>query len=295
MSNFVLDAISKVASAETALMRSTFVAPVAGNDAVAAYVMGMVYTFSIRPPEKPGWYLFKPSSVKRAEICGDADLPDVEAYLSRLPKVRVAIFRKVGNVYQGMPEKSNGAGLGHTVPVSVFLVDDLADDFDRVVCRHDGVNLWYDRVDPSNDPSKGDHLRKSFAKLSDPKSIRYKGLTFEEKAAYAMRFAMDKDAREKMKTASVRMDVEHAGGRFIGLKEKSDRYEVTYSVDGETYTSFVSKDPARTVISAGICLSGGDRAFDLKSLVTVMREGQRRRSIVRGHGGFGHAYDYENW
>ena len=288
MSEEALAAISKLASAEADLMESTFVAPVVGNDAVAAFVKGIAYKFSIHTPEKPGWYRFKPRNQKTAKLEGAASLSETESYLARLPKVRIALVQKVNGTYHGIPEKSNSVGLpvGQAVPVQI--VDDFADDFDRVICRYDGTNLWYERVDPSNDPSKAAYLRERFKKLTAPKTLKYKGLTFEEKAAYAARYAMDNKVREELKIRSVRGDVEHAGGIFMGLREKSDHYEVAYSVDGQQYTSYVAKDAGHTVISAGICLSGGDRAFDLKSLVTVMREGQREGRIVHGHGDFGH-------
>jgi len=284
----VLSVISKVASAEGALLKSTFVAPVAGNDRVAALVCGMAYTFSIPKVDPPGWYEFKPRGAKDARVVGPADPAETESYLKRLPTVRVVLSHKMAGLYHGVPAKANAVGLPWEGLVPVLLVDDLADDFDRVVCRFDGVNLWYEGVDPSNDQSKGAYLRERFAKLHPPGFLKFKGLTFEEKAAYSLRLSIDKKAREQMRDKSLKADVEHAGGRFIGLKEKSDRYEVTYSVDGQQYTSYVAKDAARTVISAGICLSGNDRTFDLKSLVTVMREGQRRGRIVHGHGNFGH-------
>jgi hypothetical protein len=286
--NDILSVISKMASAESTLLGSTFVAPVAGNDVVAACVCGMSYTFSIPKVEKPGWYEFKPRDSKKASVVGPADLAETEGYLKRLPSVRVVLSHKIKGIYHGVPLKSNSAGLPCTGLVPILLVDDMADDFDKVVCRYDGMNLWYDRVDASNDQSKGEYLRERYAKLSIPASLKFKGLTFEEKAAYSIRITMDKKAIEEHRTKSVKIDVEHAGGVFKGLKEKREHYEVTYEVDGQRYMSVISKDPARSVISAGICLSGGDRAFDLKSLITVMREGQHRGRIVRGHGDFGH-------
>jgi len=290
----VLSVISKIAAAEGDLLKSTFVAPVVDNEFVAAHVLGMAYTFSIKKPAEPGWYRFKPKNAKRAKLVGPADTTETEAYLKRLPSIRVVLVSRMKGVYHGIASKANSVGLSWKTIVPVMLVDDFANDFDRVVCRYDGANLWYESVDPSNDPSKGGYLREMFGKYSQPKLLKYSGLTFEEKSAYSVRFTIDKKFREELQSMSIKGDVEHAGGVYHGFVEKKDHYEVTYSVDGQRYTSFISKDPARTVISAGICLSGGDKAFDLKSLITVMREGQREGRIVRGHGDFGHGHG-DDW
>jgi len=289
-----LSIISKLGSAEKALLSGTFVAPVCGNDTVAATVHGMVYKFSVARKPEPGWYRFRPSDPKCAQVDGPADLSDIENYLRRFPSVRVVLMARVQGVYQGIAVQDKTHEMTHELSVPVFLVDDFADDFDKVVCRFDGCNLWYERTDPANDPAKGQYLRDQFDKLADPKTIQFKGLTFQEKAAYSIRFVIDTKAREERKVQSLRTDIEHAGGVFLGLKEKNDNFEVSYQVDGETYMSVVSKDAAHSVLSAGICLSGYDRDFDLKSLVTVMREGQRQRRIVRGHGNFGHVRDEDD-
>jgi len=89
--------------------------------------------------------------------------------------------------------------------------------------------------------------------------------------------------RERMKEVTLRNDVEFAGGQFIRHEEKNDHYSVTYEVDGQQYTSYISKDPIHQVLTAGICLEGGDKDFDLKSLISVIREGQQRKAIFRFH------------
>jgi hypothetical protein len=55
---------------------------------------------------------------------------------------------------------------------------------------------------------------------------------------------------------------------------------VTYEIEEERHQSVVAADTLR-VEAAGICLSGGDREFDLQSLVGVVGEGVRRDLIVR--------------
>jgi len=295
----ILGAISKLGKSESDFVGGTFVAPVVDATEVRAWIGRISHPLSIGRPERPGWYRFKASGFKTAEMVGDADIEEIDGYLARLPKLMVTVALRIDGVYHGIPMKGNARGLEWGRLHPVFLTDDMVDDFDRVVCRHDGANLWYERLDASNDPSKAVYLREMFAKPIEAAYIRYPGLTFEERAVYAMRMALDREARERMRRMrsaerrrrqeelrsrserGIRADVEHAGGVFLGFREKATQYEVTYEVDGEQYTSIVAKDSAHTVLSAGICLEGGDSNFDLKSLVTVMREGQDRNAIYR--------------
>lgn len=295
----ILGAITRLGKSERDFIGGTFVAPVVDATEVTAWIGRVSHTLSIDRPGEPGWWRFRASDFKRAEVDGRADIDEIDGYLRRLGRVMMVVAMRIDGVYHGLPMKGNPHGLEWSRLHPVFLTDDMVDDFDRVVCRYDGANLWYERVDVANDPTKAAYLRDMFEGPSDPESVRYPGLTFEERAVYSMRVSLDREARERLRQRQaaerrrrieerrsqgerdIRSDVEHAGGVFLGFREKATQYEVTYEVDGERYTSIVGKDSAHTVLSAGICLEGGDGNFDLRSLVTVMREGRRRHLIYR--------------
>jgi len=149
-------------------------------------------------------------------------------------------------------------------------------DYDQIVCGYDGVSLWYQGLDMSSDISRSEYLRVSSNKLVAPDKIRYTGLCFEEKAAYSIRYKVEEQLRKDHKEERLKEEVEFAGGRYVAYKEGADFFNVTYNVDGHEYTSTISKDSGHRVMTAGICVSGRDRDFDLKSLITVMREHQGR-------------------
>ncbi len=70
----------------------------------------------------------------------------------------------------------------------------------------------------------------------------------------------------------IRRALEHAGATLESFWfGDDDAVAVRYSVDGNTHVSVVRRKDL-SVVSAGICLSGLDRQFDLSSLVSVMRE-----------------------
>ncbi len=278
--NDVLDLIDKMGEAEDAITEMEFISPVFNSTEVATSVKGLVHRFLI-PKRVPGWYRIRPRDLKRAKVLGEADMEQIEGYLKRLPKIRLVLAMRQDNVYYALPQKNNAYGLSLSLLQPVLLFDDSVMDFDQVVCRFDGANFWFEGSDFSNDPAKGEYLRASFEKFLDPKKIKFSGLTLEEKAAYALREKLDKTAKEERKKRMVREDVEHAGGKFIKFLERKDHFSVTYTVDGQQYTSHVSKDPSRRVIAAGLCLAGNDRLFDLKSLITVVREAQHEDVVHR--------------
>lgn len=280
--NSILDLISRIGEKEASIQSKEFISPIFTNTTVATRIEGLVYSFSI-PRVKEGWYRIKPRDVKSARIVGPADLGDIEQYLKRLDKIRLTLVLKKDGVYLGIPDKTNKYGFMPGELLSIYLCDDSPMDFDRVVGRYDGVNIWFEGIDQSNDPAKAEYLRGAMLKLEHPEKIKFSGLNVEEKFAYTLRMTFDKKFVEDRKKKDLQEDVGFAGGEFVDFVERKDHYSVTYMVDGRRYTSHVSKEPRRMVISAGLCLSGGDKQFDLKSLISVIREGQERDLINQQH------------
>jgi hypothetical protein len=279
--NDILDLISKIGEAENSIQDRIFVSPIFFNDFVATKIEGIVYKFKINTPAIPDWYQIRPIDKKTAIAYKAAELQDIEFYLNKLQKIRLILLMRKKNVYLAIPEKTNNLKLPIENPIPVYLFEDTVKDFDRIIARFDGANFWYHQIDVSNDPTKSAYLRDQLVKIEDPKKISYSGLTFEERLAYSLRFILDKKIVIDKKKESLKSDVEHAGGKFVSFEEKSDHFVVKYSVDSQQYTSRVSKNTEHSILTAGICLSGEDSKFDLKSLITVMREGQHQGRIYR--------------
>jgi hypothetical protein len=274
----VLDIISEIGKKEAEITQQVFISPIFSNSRVATHIDGIVYSFVI-PGVESGWYQIKPVNTKVARIIGPANLIEQEMYLKCLDKLRLVIVMKKDNIFYGVPDKANKFGFQVNDLLPIFLHSDPAMDFDRVITRFDGANIWYECVDQGNGPAKAEYLRDCMAKVLDPSKLKFSGLTIEERLAYTLRLTLDKRLIIDSKKDQLKRDVEFAGGSFIKFAERADHYSVTYQVNGNEFTSYVAKNPAHSVISAGLCLNGNDKRFDLKSLVTVIREGHQKGLI----------------
>jgi hypothetical protein len=278
----ILSIIKKIGEKEDVLTKNIFISPIYGNEYVVTRINGLVHKLGIPDSTKPGWYKIKARNFKKAKIVGEADFMEVEEYLKLLTKIRVVLVYKKDELYFGVPLKNNSAGFDVSELVPVFLTsDDHVGPFEKVICGFDGANLWYYQNDISSDPARTEYLKGSFDKFIRPEKIQHTGLTLEEKIAYTLRFNLDKKARESLKEVSIKSNVEFAGGEFVKFTERNDHISVTYKIGGQQYTSYVTKDESHHVLTAGVCLSGRDRDYDLTSLITVLREGQRRGLIHR--------------
>jgi len=283
----VLELIEDFGKKENSLHKREFISPVHGNDTVVMKLDGIVFTFGIDRRE-PGWYKFRPTKKNRARKVSEADFSEREAYLKKLPQIRVySCYREDTKIF-GLPMKNNKVGLSYQRLVPVYLPDDMPMDFDRILCRFDGANLWYEDLDMSNDPTKASYLRDSLTESVKPEVIKFSGLSLEERAAYAVRYKIVLERKKeqerlahKEKLRTLEGQIEFHGGRMINCNERSDHIEVEIEVDGQSFRSYVSKDESHHVITAGICLDGMDKAYDVTSLISVFREGVNRGLIHR--------------
>jgi hypothetical protein len=279
----VLDLISKIGRKEAQITQQVFISPVFYNALVATRIDGLIYSFTLPAATEYGWYCLQPVDTKKARIVEQANLIEREMYLKNLDKLRIVLVMKKDGIFYGVPDKANKFGFQVNDLLPIFLCDDMPMDFDRVITRFDGANIWFDQIDQSNDPAKAEYLRNCMTKVQEPEKIKFSGLSLEEKFAYTLRLTVDKKLVIDRTKDGLKQDVEFAGGSFLKFVERSDHFSVTYKVNGQEYTSYVSKDPVHSVISAGLCLQGNDKRFDLKSLVTVIREGHQKGLIHHYH------------
>lgn len=286
MNEDIFNLIDRIGEQENIITEKVIISPVFYNTRITTRIEHIVYFFDI-PPIEPGWYKFKPIDNKKAEIIGQAELDEIQHYFKFLPRIRLILTFRKQKIYFGVPMKSNHFSFDISNLLPIYLFDDTATDFIKCICRYDGANLWYESIDFSNDIAKTDYLEESLKKLRDPKRIRYIGLTLEEKIAYNIKFKVDKKTIEESKKTKIQRDVEFAGGKFIESKERSDHIFVTYEVDGQKFSTIISKNSGHQIITAGICLTdhatgrAGDSDYDLKSLISVIREGQKTYQISR--------------
>ena len=274
-----LHLIQRLGKEETELPSRTFISPIYNSTSVITLIEGIVHRLEV-PSLNPGWYEIRPENLKTAEIVGQAGMSDIEGYLKRLKKLRLILLPKeIGFFFHtAVPFKNCGLNFD---PLPLYLVSDSAEPFDTIIAGFDGSNLWYWEIDPANNSEKSEYLRERLVKGDKPEAIRFKGLTLEEKVAYALYYSILEKKKVLTREGQLKRDVEHAGGKFIKATERKDHFSITYTVDGNEYTSYVSKDTSHQVLTAGICLSGQDTTFDLASLITVLREGQNKGLIHR--------------
>ena len=269
----VLNLITRIGQKERKLSDLRIISPVCGNRQIATWIEGIIYRLNIARLN-PGWYRFQSVDFTKASAKGTAELSEVETYLRKLPRLRMVLVQRENDTYWAMSLKQYNLD---TDLCPVLLVDNTPMDFDTVLVRFDGARLWYQDIDPRNDPQRTEYLRHEWENHVEPDKLRFSGMVQEERLAYALRFQMDKEMQKKGKEARLRTAVEHGGGSLVSYIERADHFSVTYTVDGRQYTSRVTKDDSLSVLSAGICLNGQDTKFDLKSLIPVLKEGHRDR------------------
>ncbi|MCA9670253.1 MAG: hypothetical protein KC503_31880 [Myxococcales bacterium] len=266
------DLIDQLDAEEKQGLEQRFVAPVIAGSKVTVRIAGIVYELSVKGELEPGFYVLQPEDRHSARVVRACKKREAKAYLELFVQARVVLVDQVDDVWFGLQAVGGTQRLTIEGLVPVQLCEG-AGRFDQVLARFDGKRLWFEGRDRRRERAVADYLRTSFGEELPADELDRKGLTPQERQAYALAQIRDKERRGQTVEERLREALSHAGGQLASFIEHADRYQVVWNVGGQRYASAIGKDDL-TVMVAGICLSGQDRHFDLQSLVGVMREAQ---------------------
>jgi hypothetical protein len=286
--------IDKLAAEEDSFLKSEFLCPVVRGKPIQVRISGIIMSMRAVPVNFQGWGVFKPISRLLAKHIREPNMAEKRQYLSLFPTLRLILCRQEKDLWFGRPAQLDTRfHIAGAVPVH------LAEEvqmFDTVCVRFDGSVCWYDEVDPRRSPRTAIYLRESLARLFKPTALQMDELSQEEREAYEIAYNIayetSEDAKKNRESEKIKTALVRAGADYRGHIDRGDTYTIEYLVNGSTHRSVVTKDNL-SVISAGICLSGHDRDFDLQSLVGVIIEGQKRDHIVRTEGRNWNQYGYD--
>lgn len=274
------DLFDKLAEQESNFLNTDFMSPVILNHPVRVRINGVILNFNIaRPKRFEGWGVFRPTSFTEANLMRQPTMAERREYLTLFPAVRLVLCYQDKRLWYGVPAHSSDTRFKITGLVPIHLAEEVQ-AFDVVQVRFDGNTCWFEGLYEKHPPKNALYLRESMAALLDPKKLELTGLTVEEIAAYKVVYAASEEAKKNQEEERIKAALRHAGATYRSHIDRNDVYSIEYVVDGETHRSTISKNNLQ-VQSAGICLAGGDRAFDLQSLVGVIREGRQRHAIHR--------------
>jgi hypothetical protein len=265
--------IDKLAVEEEDFLKSDFLAPVVRGGSVCVRIRGIVCKFLPEDREFEGWGIFKPISLNKVRLQESARRPLVRQYLDQLTSVILIVADPAGPPSSAILAHPAGSAVQFEGPVPIRMMAGV-ERFRHIIARFDGFNFWYDRIHPGRNPAQAAYLRKSLDQDWGIKKLNRPGLLPQEKKLYADLLKLERSRREAPDRRRIRLALDHAGASLASYAKHKKAYTVSFVLDGQRHTSRIrAKD--LTVLSAGICLSGQDKKFDLQSLVGVLREGRQ--------------------
>ena len=267
--------LSQLAAKEGQLLNTQFLAPCVRGGRVRTRAGGMIYTFKPQPRNFEGWGIFQPANEKVAAVVEEPSLPQMAEYLQLLVPIRLQLACLLqGQTWLAYPVNESDAKqrTGVAKPVPVHLVTE-GSQFESIVARWDGHSWWFEGIDRRTDPLPSEELKAALKKLILPLEVRFKGMTPEMRSVYELAAQNLKDFDPKVRNEKrLQQALKMGGGEVQDFRDRDDYWLVEWtSGTGERHSSAIAKNDL-TVISAGICLSGEDRNFDLQSLVGVVED-----------------------
>ncbi len=253
-----------------------FFGPVFKNGKIVVKIDGVLVSFKILPSDFTGWGVFRVIGPNVAELSGEANRQQISTYLGSFARTDVIICDQ-GDVSRGLIAH-NDVRFPVSALVPVYLSSEVR-LFDTASVRYDGQSFIFERIDNSR-RRFAESLRNSLTSDILPAKIDISGLSKEERNAYHLVHKIREEAFKETEEGRIKRAIESGNAIFRSYLKRGSDFVVTVEVDGQTYSPVVRED--LSVVSAGICLSGGDTRQDLQSLMHIYREGQNRGRVVRG-------------
>jgi hypothetical protein len=269
----MLHLVKIMARAEEEARNTPFVAPHVPDAPVRTLVEGMVLELEPEPADFEGWGVYQARD-DRAVLQREALIYEREEYLERFPKLRVHLVRRLeGRTWLAYPGNHSDMRqrIGQPRPLLVHLVDGGA-PFDGAIVRVAGTVCLYDGPDRRADPVLARKMRRALGEPTPSDMLDIGGVTPEQWTAYDIEWRRIERALEQTAERRLERALEEAGGELLDVREGDAYWNVEWRApDGTSRYSAIQKDDL-TVVSAGLCLAGRDREFDIQSLVGVVDE-----------------------
>ena len=272
---------NKVEAAETKLLDSQFISPVIHGSRVRVKILGLVHEFKVTSGFQ-GWAILKPISSTEAKIIGSPSFREISHYLAQFPRLRLVLSGKQNDFWLGLHIQVHSYAHSEIIQSPVLLASGV-ELFDSIIARFDGANPWFQMRDSRSNPAMAEYLRESLEQKIPLDKLKKPGLNPVHRKAYEWQTFLREKKIGELTLDKIKRAVDHGGGEFKSYIEREDSYTVVFALGDEDFRTTVRKDNF-SVISAGICLDGHDRKFDLQSLIGVVREGQEKEVIHRMDG-----------
>ena len=270
MSKKLHSLVSRLAQQELDWRGRTLLAPVVAPGRARTRVAGLVYEFTVHPPQFHGFGVFQPTPEGRADLIRRATPVERDRYLRLWPVRRLRLLRRCADTaWLAFAGKSGTAAIVHEVA--------NGSTFELVEAAFDGAHYWYRGPVLNTELRRADLLREALQARTDPCELKVTGLTPEDRAAYAwlhQEVVWEGASRSAVgsEEGRLRAALARGGGQLVHYSSDAEVYQVHWrdGLGNDHYSSIRQND--LTVVSSGICLSGRDADFDLTSLVGVMEE-----------------------
>jgi len=282
--------LDKLAAEEKDFLNKEIFAPyIKGGSQIILKINKVIYKLKTPKFKKDGFGVFRATDANNARRVREAERYEIDDYLLLLPKVGFILVAKAGR-WLAYPAHAHSfkQRFGVAPQLVPILVADNIEIMDEIEARFDGANFWFDSLKFGGDIERKEKLRERLEKQNYNITKELKaGLTPEENVAFNYAVEFHKEANKSKLEKRLETEFNRTGAILDKCIERGNNVEVQWQ-DKKTkskYTSILKKDDL-SVVTAGICLSGGDQRFDLQSLVTVCRQAEQRGGSVHiGRGG----------